>query len=153
MHNRGVGLADELASKITIIRQQGRDDAFGAIEPAPHNVVPAPEWIEKSAEVAESSTCKFVATSLAFIDQCCRILRADADDVYFCRLTDFRAVNDRENDSIVFVVVLIVIAQVFVTLHVSGRGLCLIVGSFILDTQRLAARVIGVLLYRTDLLL
>src|SRR5215217_2786118 len=104
MHNRGVGLADEQTSKLTVIRQQGRDDAFGAIEPAPHNVVPPPEWIEKSAEVAEGGTCQFMTTGLAFIDQRCRILRTDADDVYFRILTHFRPIHDRENDSIVVVV-------------------------------------------------
>src|SRR5678816_4289824 len=153
MHNRGVGLADELASKLTVIRQQGRDDAFGAIEPAPHNVVPAPEWIEKSAEVAERSACQLITTSLALIDQRCRILGADANDIYFRRLTDFCSVNDGEDDSIVFVVILIVIAQVCVALRVSVRGLGFLVGSFILYTQRHAASIIGFLFYWTDVVL
>src|SRR5215218_99636 len=151
MHNCGVGFADEQTTKFTVIGQQGRDDAFGAIKPAPHNVVTAPEGIEKSAEVTEGSACKFVATSLAFIDQRCRILRADANDVYSCRLTDFCPVNDRKNDSIVFVVILIVVAQVLVALRLITRGLGSIVGSFILQTQDVAAGIIGLLLYRTDL--
>src|SRR6185369_9751578 len=117
MHNRDVGFADELASKLTIIGQQRLDDAFGAIEPAPHNVVPAPEWIEKSAEVAESSTCQFMATSLTLIDQRCLVLGTDANDVYFRILTDFRPINDRENDLIIVVVILIVIAQVDVAFY------------------------------------
>src|SRR3569832_784619 len=153
MLNRSVGLADELASKLTVIRQQGCDDAFGAIEPAPHDVVPAPEWIEKSAEVAEGTACKFMPTGLTFIDQRGGILRTDANDVYLCRFSDIRPVNDWENDPIVFVVILIVIAEVFMALHGSIRGFSFSGGSFILQAQRLAAHVIGFFLCGTDLIL
>jgi hypothetical protein len=102
--------------------------------------------------VAKGSACKFVATDLtAFIDQRGRILRADTNDVYFCRFTDLCPINDRKNDSIVFVVILIVVAQVSVALRVSVRGLGFFVGSFILYTQGRAAGLIGLLLCRTDL--
>jgi hypothetical protein len=83
--------------------------------------------------VAEGTACKFVAADLtAFIDQRCRILRADTNDVHFCRLTDLCPINDGENDSIIFVVILVVIAQVCVAFRVGVRRLGFIVVSFIL---------------------
>ncbi len=85
------------------------EQPLATVQPAPHDVVAAPSFVEKGAEVVKRRPCELpsrltgLALVVQFIDQATGVLGADADHLDRRRLPGTRVIAKREAHLVVFV--------------------------------------------------